>query len=193
MTEPTIHFYGAPMSSAGRTHLMLEEVGVPYQYHQVNLRDAAAKADFLKINPGGKVPFLIDGDLRLFESIAINFYLAEKYAPQLWSTSVEDRARIYAWSLWAITNVQPEALRAMRGTDEAKPHCQRYVDELEAALPGAGYLVGGKYSVADVNVAATMNLIAATGAAPLGPKTKAWFEGIKARPAWQKLIPPRTA
>jgi glutathione S-transferase len=195
-----IDFYGAPASSAGRTHLVLEECGVPYRYHRVNLRDATAKAEYLKVNPTGKVPFLIDGELRLPESIAINFYLAEKYAPQLWSTSIEDRARIYAWSLWAITNLQPEAMRVMnnlvllppdrRNTDEVargKTHVQRYLDELESALPATGHLVSGRLSVADYNVASVVVLCVATGAGTLGARSQAWLDALKARPAWKKV------
>ncbi len=109
----TIQFYGAPMSSASRTHVMLEECGVPFEYHRVNNRDPEAKAAYLKINPSGKIPFLVDGDLQLVESVAINFYLAEKYAPQLWSTDVAERARIYSWSLWGISTLQHDALRVM--------------------------------------------------------------------------------
>jgi glutathione S-transferase len=192
-----IHFYGAPMSSAGRTHWMLEECGAPYEYHRINVRDPAAKAEILKVNPGGKIPFLVDGDLRLPESIAINLYLAEKYAPALWSTSVEDRARITAWSLWSITNLQPFALEVMRHTmmlpeDKRRPEAvvegkagtQRHLDELEAALPAGGFLVGGKLSVADINVGSTVNLTSMIGIA-LGPKTKAWLDALKARPAYQ--------
>ena len=151
-----IQFYGAPMSSAGRTHLMLEEIGVPYEYHRVNLRDEAAVAEYRKINPTGRVPFIVDGDFRLSESCAINFYLAEKYAPHLWSTSIEDRARIYAWSLWGITNLQPEVIRVMRHVamlppeqrlasevETGKTNTQRYVDDFEQMLPASGFLVGG--------------------------------------------------
>jgi glutathione S-transferase len=197
-----IQFYGAPNSSAGRTHLVLEEAGVPYEYHQVKLRDATARAEYLKVNPLGKVPFIIDGDLRLHESIAIDFYLCERYAPALWSSDAADRARIYAWSLFAIATVQPECARVMRHAmmlpaeqrvplevEQGKALCQRHLDELELALPASGYFVGGKLSVADLHVASTVNLVAAFGAMidGLGPRVSAWLAGIKARPAWQKI------
>jgi glutathione S-transferase len=196
----TIQFYGSPMSSAGRTHLMLEECGVAYEYHRVNMRDPAQAEQFKQVSSNGKIPFLVDGDLKLFESVAINFYLAEKYAPQLWSTSVEDRARIYAWSLWSITNLQPESLRVMRHSamlppDQRDPReveggkklAERYLGELEAQFPSSGFLVGGRYSVADVNVLSTVNLAAAIGLT-VGPKTRAALDASKTRPAWQKVV-----
>lgn len=178
---------------------MLEECGVPYAYHRVNLRDPAAKAEYLKVNPGGKIPFLVDGDLRIPESIAINFYLAEKYAPHLWSADLHERARIYAWSLWAISTLQHEALRVLhhvmiipaehRSTYEVehgKKNVQRYLDHLEHELPADGFLVGGRYTVADVNVASVVNLCVAMAAGSAGTAVGAWLAASKARPAWQK-------
>jgi glutathione S-transferase len=195
-----IEFYGAPASSAGRTHLLLEEIGVMYNYHQVNLREAAAKAAFVKINPGGRVPFLVDGNVHLQESIAINFYLAEKYAPELWATDPVLRAHIYEWSLWAIANFQPEGMRFARHTmlippehrspyeaEIGKTNVQKMLDELEAAMPDSGFLVGNKLTVADINVASVINIAAAFQAGTLGVKTKAWLDALKARPAWQKV------
>jgi glutathione S-transferase len=190
--------YGSPMSSAGRSRWMLEEVGVPYEHVVVNLRDEAARATFTAINPAGKIPFLIDGDVRLGESIAINFYLAERYAPAMWSSDPVERARIYEWSLWAITNVQPESLRVMRHTamlpevdrrpDEAAAgtrEVKRYLEYLEAQL-GGDFLVGGRLTVADVNVASVANLALRMGLPGAGPRTTAWMERLRARPAYQR-------
>jgi glutathione S-transferase len=190
-----IHFYGSPASSAGRTHVMLEECGVPYEYHQVNVNDAAARAEFLAINPNGKIPFLVDGDLRIPESIAINFYLAENYAPHLWSADARERALIYAWSLWGISTLQVEALRVLHHlaksradeVETGKQIVQRHIDYLEASLPADGFLVGGRYTVADVNVASVVNLCVALGAATLGTRAGAFLAASKARPAWLKV------
>src|SRR5262245_58929323 len=160
-----IDFYGAPASSAGRTHLMLEECGVAYQYHKINLRDPAGKQELLAINSGGRVPFIIDGDVRMQESIAINFYLAEKYAPALRPTTIEQRALIYQWSLWSTTNLQAETMRMARHTmlvaaedrsiyeaTTGKTNTQKLLDELEGAL-AADFLVDGRFTVADLHVA----------------------------------------
>lgn len=195
-----LHFYGSPMSSAGRTHLMLEECGVPYEYHRVMLRDPVQKAEYVKVNPSGKIPFIVDGDVRMPESVAINFYLAEKYAPQLWAAQLEQRAMIYAWSLWAISTLQHEAVRVMHHTvivpqesrstyevETGKKNVQRYLDHLESELPASGYLVDGRLTVADLNVASVVNLASAMAAGKLGPKTAAWLDGLKARPAWKKV------
>jgi glutathione S-transferase len=194
-----IEFYGAPASSSGRTHLLLEEIGAPYNYHRLNLREPGAKEAFLAINPSGRVPFIIDGNVQLQESIAINFYLAEKYAPQLWASNPIERALIYQWSLWCMTNLQPEVMRVARHViffpaehrsayevEAAKTNTQRLLDELERGLASA-FLVGGKLSVADINVASVINLAAAFSAGSLGPRTQAWLDSLKARPAWQTV------
>jgi glutathione S-transferase len=195
-----ITFYGSPNSSAGRSHWMLEEVGVPYEYRRVNLRDPVDRAALLRVNPGGKVPFLVDGEVEIGESVAINFYLAERYRPELLPAGHKERALVYQWSLWAITNLQPEALKVLSQThfvpeprrdaallEAARAACRRYLDELEEALPGE-FLVGNRFTVADVVAGSIVNLAMRTGAATGGPRASAWMERLRARPGYQAAV-----
>ncbi len=194
-----IKLYGAPMSSAGRTRWMIEETGVAYDFVVTNMRDAAGRAELEKVFPGSKIPYLIDGDVKLFESMAINFYLAEKYAPALWPTDLVERAEVYQWSFWALTNLQPEAMTVMRHVamlppdqrdpakaEEGKVGVQRYLEQLEDALTGE-YLVGGRITVADVNVGSVVNIPLRTGQSA-GPRVTAWMDRLRARPAYQRAI-----
>jgi len=191
-----IQFYGAPMSSSGRSRWMLEEVGVPYEYNVVNLHDDDARRRFFEVFKGGKVPYLIDGDVRLFESMAINFYLAEKYKPSLLPSKVEQRALMYQWSFWSITNLQPEALKYMahsmllvegerdpKTMTAAKASCRRYLDQLESGLQGQ-YLVGDSFSIADLNCASVVNLALRAGV-EAGAKVTDWMSRMRERPAWK--------
>lgn len=192
-----IKLYGAPMSSAGRSRWMIEEAGVPYEYVQLNLRDPIQRAEYEKVFPGVKIPYLIDGNVRLFESMAINFYLAETYAPALWATDPIERAQLYQWSFWALTNLQPEALAYMFHTallpadkrdpakaEDGKAGIVRYLAQLEQGLTRE-YLVGGRFTVADVNVGSVVNVPLRTGVTA-GPRVTAWMERLRARPAYER-------
>ncbi len=193
-----IKLYGAPMSSAGRSRWMIEECGVPYEFVQVSLRDEKQREAFTRdVFAGGKIPYLVDGDVTLFESMAINLYLAEKYAPALMPTDVVERAQVYQWSFWALTNLQPEAMDVMRHlfmlppekrdpvvAEAGKIGVQRYLGQLESALTG-DFLVGGRFTVADVNCGSVVNIPLRTNQAA-GPRVTAWMERLRARPAYQR-------
>jgi glutathione S-transferase len=193
-----IKFYGSPMSSATRSRWMLEETGVKYDYVVVNVREGGTRTpEFLARNPGGKIPFLEDGDVKLFESMAINFYLAEKYAPELWASDPYERAQIHQWSLWAATNLQPQALTVMHNTmllpepernakliEPAKQECQRFLGVLEELMSG-DYLVGNRFTVADVNAGSITMLALRIGAATAGPKVATWSKRLHERKALQ--------
>ncbi len=198
-----IIFYGAPMSSAGRTHWMLEEVGVPYDYKRISLRDGDnKKPEFLKINPAGKIPTLVDGSMVLTESVAINFYLAEKYGKGLMPADVVERAHVYEWTFWAISNTQPlfldillntmirpEAERNPKAVEAARQQLPAYLDGLNRALQGKEYLVGNRFTVADLNVASVLGLGAFVGVDLAAyAHAQAWLSRVQGRPSFAKSL-----
>ncbi len=131
-------------------------------------------------------------------SCAINFYLAERYAPRMLPTDAQGRALAYHWSFWAMTNLQPEALKvmfdAMLPAEKRNPDAvagsrkitQRLIDEIEPKL--GTFLIGDSLTVADVIAGSVVNLALRAGAATAGPKTTAWMESLRARPAYQKAV-----
>jgi glutathione S-transferase len=195
-----IVFYGSPRSSSGRTHWMLEEVGVPYEYRRVDIGKPRAErpADFQAASPGGKVPALVDGEVRLFESMAINLYLAERYRPELGPRDEAERGQMLQWSFWAASNVHPLLIQVLYHT-RLLPETERRADEaeknrgwsadylalLEPALEGKELLVGGRFTVADVNVGSIVELAMRLGV-ELRPGVRAWLDRLLARPAFKR-------
>ncbi len=117
-----IRIYGTPMTRAIRPLWLLEELGVPYELVRTDFAGGATRTtEFLKINPNGHVPALVDGDLVLFESMAINLYLAEKYGKgTLWPGSEHDRAQTVQWSFWAITECEAYLFDALFAKGSAR-------------------------------------------------------------------------
>src|SRR5262245_45870944 len=105
-----LKLYYAPQTRAGRPRWLLEEIGVPYELVRLDLQKADhQQPDYMKANPNGAVPALVDGDLALFESAAICQYLADKFpekrlAPPLGTPA---RARYYQWIHYAMSGLEP--------------------------------------------------------------------------------------
>jgi glutathione S-transferase len=192
-----IKLYGVAMSRAMRCLWALEECGVPFELVPTHfLTDAHAPA-YLKINPNGRIPALQDGDITLFESLAINLYLARKYGPALWPTSVADEGRTYQWSVWAMTELEepvitalmhraflPAEMRDPAKGDEAAERFKKPLAVLDGALAGRSFLVGSAFSIADLNVASVLAIAPMAGldVAPT-PNAAAWLARCTERPA----------
>jgi glutathione S-transferase len=180
---------------------MLEEVGVPYEYRQVDLSQPRAErpAEFRAASPSGKVPALIDGDVQLFESMPINLYLAERYRPELGPRDSGERAQMLQWCFWVAMNVHPLLIAVLyhtrllpveqRRPEEAEQNrgwAADYFTALDRALEGRDWLVGGRFTVADVNVGAIAEQADRSGVA-LGANIQAWMKRFQARPAYQRV------
>src|SRR5262245_66683813 len=93
--------YGTPMSRAARTLWMCRELGIPFEQKNVHFADGSAKtAEYLAINPNGRIPAIQDGEFTLYESMAINLYLARKHPGPLSLATLEEEARAWQWSFW---------------------------------------------------------------------------------------------
>jgi glutathione S-transferase len=201
-----ITLYGVPRSRAMRCLWMLEELGVPYENVQTNFATGdTRKPDFLRINPNGHIPALRDGDTVLFESLAINLFLARKYDKGLWPKSVDDEGRAYQWSVWAMTELEepvltvllhrmffPEAQRDPAKAADGAERAKKPIGVLESALAGRDHLLGSAFTVADLNVASVLSWAPMAGIdlSPF-PKVQAWLGRTTARPAFARAVAAR--
>jgi glutathione S-transferase len=196
--------YGVYRSRATRNIWLAGELGIPFKQVPVTqpYRPHAAplhsrSPEFLKINPNGHVPSIDDDGLILHESLAINLYLAKKHGGPLAPANLAEDGQMTMWSFWAVTEVEGEALEVMRnptGATTALDGLKAPFAVLDAALAKTGYLVGGRFTVADINVAECVRYAqAAAGLFDGAPNVKAWLAGCQARPAFKEMWAKRDA
>lgn len=198
----TIEIYGVARSRAFRTLWMAGELGLPYEHVKIDFAGGATRRpDYLAINPNGHVPAIDDDGFRLWESMAINLYLAKKYGGGtggLYPQSLHDEARTWQWSFWGITEVERPALTALlsrigpedrrdaAAADEAERALAAPLKVLDAALTGTPYLLGERFTVADLNVASILAWARqARVSLAAVPKAEAWLKACHDRPAAQ--------
>lgn len=192
-----IKLYGIPGSRALRSLWALEEVGVDYEQVPVAFGSDSAKREFLAINPNGRIPALVDGDLRLFESMAINLYLAKSYGGALYPDDPAKEALCWQWSVWAISEIEPlqvellthrlflpEAKRDPATAAKAERALTRPLQVLDGYLAGREWLVGDSFSIADLNLAGVMLLLKmARFDDSAFPEVARWSGACRGRPA----------
>ncbi len=162
-----LHYY--PSNASFTPHVLLHEIGVPFELKLVDRTQAAHKQpDYLKLNPNGLIPVLVDGELVLYETAAISLHLADAHpgaalAPPL---GTRERAHFYKWLMWLTNTLQatlihyfyPERLvdeGNAAGAAQVKAHAQAKVGELlqrldaQLASHGGPWLLGGEYSAVD--------------------------------------------
>lgn len=198
-----IKLYGQLRSRASRCLWALEEMGVPYELVPIDTNKGDnEKPEFLAINPNGRIPALVDGDLKLFESMAINLYLARKYGKELWPSDEAGEAHALQWSFWGMAEVEPFLITLLVQqifTPEDKRRPDRSEEAREALVPrltvlndhlkSRPYVLGPKFTIADVNLASIFSLVdlVKVDLAPY-PGLKKWVDTCFSRPARQKLM-----
>jgi glutathione S-transferase len=208
-----IELYGSVNTKSFNTlklRFALAEVGAEYEFRPVDLAKGESRtAEFLRINPHGKVPVLVDGDFALPESDAILWYLGERYPdakllPRIDGSGGDLRTRaqvlrflgiastaIYpAYSdWWNATSSDDPAKRSPAGADAALGRVTRALAVLEKTLASGEHLVG-TFSLADIaNASIVFSLRRRLPDDPLGSleRTRAWYEGVTSRSAWRAV------
>jgi GSH-dependent disulfide-bond oxidoreductase len=194
-----IDLYTWTTPNGRKASIMLEEVGIPYETHAVDIgKDEQFKPEFLKISPNNRIPAIVDrdNDFSLMESGAILLYLAEK-AGKLLPTDKLKRYRVTEWLMWQMGGIGPmlgQVHHFVKYNKGKAPYAEeRYLKEahrlygvLDKQLKDHEYLAGD-YSVADI---ATWPWISRYEWQTIDlsqyPNVKRWYVAIANRPAVQK-------
>ncbi|MCJ8519455.1 GST-like protein [Pseudorhizobium tarimense] len=206
-----LQLYSTPTPNGVKASIMLEEIGLPYEPHFINIGENETWGDeYLSLNPNGKIPAILDPNgpdgkpLALFESGAILLYLAEK-SGKLLPADPAGRYETIQWVMWQMGGLGPifgqlGFFHKFAGKDyEDKRPRDRYVKEsarlirvLETRLKGRDWIMGDEYTIADIAMLGWVrNLIGFYGAGELVnyaelrnvPK---WLERGLARPAVER-------
>jgi len=203
---PQIRIFGKPASRTFRVIWCAEELGLDYEIVPIQSADGSMKSPgYLAVNPNGKIPALADGDVVMFESIAINCYLAKRYGTGgLWPATPAEDALALQWSFWAVAELEgpfitilmnrgylPREQRDRAAAQAAEMALQPGLAVLDAALAGTGHLIGDKFTIADLNVAAVLSWATNIGRLELGsfPNLVRWLRACYARPAAVRVNP----
>ena len=194
----TVHAFSTPNSV--KIPIALEELGLPYALRPVNIRKGEQRApDYLALNPNGKVPLLVDGDLVLPESGAILVHLAEK-SGRLLPTDPVARARAFEWLFVQLSGTGPafgqsgywQKLAAERNDAAIARYAgeaERLADLIDAHLARNEWFAGQEYSIADI---AHFGWFWRRDFAGIGfdgrPHLARWYAAMEARPAVQRGI-----
>lgn len=192
--------------NALKPNVVAYHVGSKLERVIIDLRKGEQKTpEFLKLNPNGKMPLLVDGDFKLWESSAIMAYLAHQAKSPLWPTAPQPQADVLRWLSWELAHWGPAATILIRenlvkklfsGADPDPAEVARGLElfrQLAAILNdhlrGRVYVVGNALTIADYALAATL-LLSKPAGIPVAEfsNIEAWFDRIAAEPAWQQAV-----
>ncbi len=206
--------YGVYRSRSARVYWMAEELGIEFRSVPVLQANRLANPlspdapvntlspEFLAINPMALIPAIKDGDLVLNESLAINLYLARKYGGDLGGKTVEEDGLMAMWTIWAVSeldgntgkivstydngNENTEAGRAV--IDVACRTMKRPLSVLEKQLDGKDWILGGRFTVVDLNIAEVLRYAQSeTALFDAHPNIDAWIRRCQSRPAYLEM------
>jgi GST-like protein len=206
-----LQLYSLPTPNGVKVSIMLEEIGLPYEVHAINIgKNESWEPEFLSLNPNGKIPAIIDPDgpggkpLALFESGAILLYLAEKMG-QLLPADAARRYETIQWVFFQMAFVGPifgqlgyffkfagREIEDKRPLNRFRDESKRLLGVLDTRLGGRQWIMGDEYTIADISLLGWVrNVIGFYGAREIVEydtlsHVPAWLERCLARPAVQR-------
>ncbi len=180
-----LKLYGGKRSRASIVRWYLEEINFPYEFVLLDMQNGEhLQADFLKINPMGKVPAIVDGDFVLWESGAILLYLAEKTGNL--PNNLAEKATLIQWVLFANSTLS-NGLFLEASRERETP---RLLAGLEQVLGDRDYLMGAEFSVADVAVGSVLSFAVQMVKTDLTPyaHVSSYVPKLRERPAFHKAM-----
>jgi glutathione S-transferase len=200
MSNAKLKLFGSPPARVTRPMWVMAELGLAYDQVPVmpGPPSAPKSPELLAVNPMGQTPVLVDGELAISESLAINLYLAQVYGQgTLWPDTMASVGKAYQWTLFGAFNLERPVLPLMihrlalppehRREDQverAMTHLARPLAAMNAALHGHDWLAGDRFTVADLNVASILNAaISADIWFDDHPAVSDWLRRCYARPS----------
>ncbi|WOH66277.1 glutathione S-transferase family protein [Bradyrhizobium sp. BWA-3-5] len=190
-----IKLYWSPRSRSFTAIWLLEESGLPYERVLTDISTGAQKApEYLAINPMGKVPGLQDGDAALGEAAAICAYIADRYPETRLAPDITDplRARYLQWLFFTPSCMEPAIIQIYTKLEvppstAAWGSATQTFDVLDAALQKGPWILGDKFSAADITIGSGLNFaVRMFKLLPSRPSFDAYLDRIVARPAFQR-------
>lgn len=198
----TIRLHGIAASRTARPLWLLEELGVPYEHRSQGYAGGATRTpEFLALNPNGHIPVLEDDGVIVWESMAINLYLARKFGGVLAPANLAEEGEVLRWTFWVVTECEKDALtvlmhRVAMPADKRNPELANQAEKalarpltvLDAHLAARPYLAGERFTVADINVASVLNWAQSSKSLmEAHPNVAAWLQRCLDRPAQKKV------
>ncbi|PJG49060.1 glutathione S-transferase [Sphingobium sp. LB126] len=190
----TITFYTNPMSRGQIARWMLEEIGQPYEMILLDYDGGMKSADYLAINPMGKVPAIVHAGKVVTECAAICAYLADAFPTANLAPPTDKRADYYRWLFFAAGPVEAAVTNKALGfvVPEGRERMAGYgtfdhaINALESAVSGPAWICGDKFTAADVYVGSQVDWGLSFGTMPSRPAFEAYAARLRERPAYKR-------